>query len=173
MPDIHLNHTIQPMIDGIVFREMRSEEYPMLEKFLYEAIFIPDGVVPLPYDIIYLPELYMYIDGFGTKEGDTAVVAEANGTIVGAAWARIIKDYGHIDDETPSLSISLLPDFRGQGIGTQLWTTLLDRLRNKGYEQVSLSVQKANFATKLYFHSGFRAVKENEEDYVMVKRLVE
>lgn len=131
------------------------------------------GGEPPPYDIIFHPELYMYIADFGSKNGETAVVAEVNGRIVGAAWARIMKDYGHIDDDTPSLSISLLPNLRGQGIGTQLWATLLDRLRTARYHQASLSVQKANFAYKMYLHSEFRIVKENDEDYVMVKKLAE
>lgn len=145
----------------------------MLEDFLYEAIFIPKGVEPPPYDIIYLPELYMYIEDFGSKASDLAVVAEVDGIIIGAVWARIIMDYGHIDDQTPSLSISLHPNFRGQGIGTKLWKTLLvlDHLFLAGYHQCSLSVQKTNFATKMYLRSGFYIVKENQDDYVMVKRL--
>ena len=159
------------MTHNITFRDMRPDEYPILADFLYEAIFIPEGVEPPPYDIIFHPELYIYIDAFGSKATDTAVVAEVNGKVIGAAWARIIKDYGHIDDETPSLSISLYPDFRGQGIGTRLWMTLLDRLYTAGYHQVSLSVQKANFASQMYFRSGFHVVKENEEDYIMLKKL--
>ena len=115
----------------------------------------------------------MYIEDFGSRPSDLAVVAEVDGAIVGAAWARIMKDYGYVDDQTPSLSISLRPNFRGQGIGTKLWQTLLDHLYKAGYQQCSLSVQKANFATKMYLHSGFYVVRENPEDYVMVKRLRE
>jgi hypothetical protein len=152
---------------------MSPHEYCLLEDFLYEAIFIPEGIEPPPYDIIYLPELYMYIEDFGSRPSDLAVVAEVDGAIVGAAWARIMKDYGYVDDQTPSLSISLRPNFRGQGIGTKLWQTLLDHLYKAGYHQCSLSVQKANFATKMYLHSGFYVVRENPEDYVMVKRLRE
>lgn len=161
------------MSNNAVFRRMFPHEYCMLEDFLYEAIFIPEGVEPPSYDIIYLPELYMYIEDFGSKASDLAVVAEVDGIIIGAAWARIMMDYGHIDDQTPSLSISLHPNFRGQGIGTKLWKTLLDLLFLAGYHQCSLSVQKTNFATKMYLHSGFYIVKENQDDYVMVKRLRE
>ena len=159
------------MNQNVIFRDIHPDEHPTLANFLYEAIFIPEGVEPPPYEIIFHPELSIYIDEFGSKAADTAVVAEVDGKVIGAAWARIIKDYGHIDDETPSLSISLYPDFRGQGIGTRLWKTLLDRLRAAGYHQVSLSVQKANFAFQMYLSSGFQVVKENEHDYVMLKKL--
>ena len=161
------------MSDNSAFRKMSPHEYCLLEDFLYEAIFIPEGIEPPPYDIIYLPELYMYIEDFGSRPSDLAVVAEVDGAIVGAAWARIMKDYGYVDDQTPSLSISLRPNFRCQGIGTKLWQTLLDHIYKAGYHQCSLSVQKANFATKMYLHSGFYVVRENPEDYVMVKRLRE
>jgi acetyltransferase, GNAT family len=159
------------MANNIIYREMRPSEYAQLENFLYEAIFIPEGVALPPRDIIYHPELYMYIDDFGNKPADHAVVAEINGQIIGAAWARIMNDYGHVDDNTPSLSISLYGQYRGKGIGTQLWDKLLTNLRGAGFQQVSLSVQKNNFALKLYRRSGFYVVKENEEDYVMLKKL--
>ena len=88
-------------------RKLDKTEYNVLEDFLYEAIFIPEGVEAPPREIINQPELQVYIAGFGTQEGDTAVCAEADGKLVGAAWARIMNDYGHIDDGTPSIAISL------------------------------------------------------------------
>jgi acetyltransferase, GNAT family len=159
------------MANNIIYREMHPSEYAQLENFLYEAIFIPEGVALPPRDIIYHPELYMYIDDFGNKPADHAVVAEIDGHIIGSAWARIMNDYGHVDDNTPSLSISLYGPYRGKGIGTQLWDKLLTNLREAGFQQVSLSVQKNNFAQKLYRRSGFYVVKENEEDFVMLKKL--
>ena len=52
--------------------------------------------------------------------------------------------YGHIDSSTPSLTISLLPGYRGLGIGTQLLDSLLFLLRENGYLRASLSVQRKN-----------------------------
>lgn len=153
-------------------RLMSPSEYPLLEDFLYEAIFLPEGIEPLPRSIVRHPDLQIYIEGFGTRRGDVAVAAEVDGKIAGAAWARIMNDYGHVDDDTPSLSIALYKEYRRRGIGTALWKYLLERLKEEGYEKASLSVQKANFATKIYRDSGFRVVKENEEDYVMVADLV-
>lgn len=45
-------------------------------------------------------------------------------------------------------------------------------LRNKGYKQVSLSVQKANYAVKMYLKLGFKTIKETEDEFVMVKNII-
>lgn len=156
------------MKNVVNIRPMNPSECPLLEDFLYEAIFLPEGVAPPSRDIILLPELQLYIAEFGTQKADIAFVAEVEKKIVGAAWSRIVNDYGHIDDRTPSLSISLYSEYRNQGIGTKLFQKLLDQLAEEGYEKASLSVQKANYAAKMYLKMGFYVVKENEEDYVMV-----
>ena len=153
------------------FRELNETETNVLEDFLYEAIFIPEGVEKPSRDIINEPELQIYIKDFGTKRGDYCLVAEVENKIVGAAWSRIINDYGHIDNETPSLSISLYNEYRGLGIGTELMNQLLVLLKNKGFKQSSLSVQKANYAFKMYRKLGFEIVRENDEEYVMAIKL--
>lgn len=154
-----------------IIREMLKEEYSLLEDFLYEAIFIPEGISPPPESIIMQPELQMYINDFGRKKDDTAFVAEVDGKAAGAVWARIMNDYGHIDDSTPSLAISLYKEYRGQGIGTALLQEMLSVLKQKGYARTSLAVQKANYAVKMYQKAGFEIVDENEEEYIMVFRL--
>lgn len=111
-----------------IIRKIKQEESDVLNTFLYEAIFIPEGVEPPPKDIINQPELQVYVDGFGNKDGDIAFVAELNGAIVGAVWVRIMDDYGHIDDETPSFAISLLREYRGYGIGTELMRSLIKNI---------------------------------------------
>lgn len=154
----------------VTIREIQKQEYPLLENFLYEAIFIPEGVASPPKTIIASPELQVYIDHFGESRDDHGLVAVADGKIVGVVWGRIMNDYGHIDDETPSLAISLYKEYRGLGIGTALMEEMLVLLRACGYRQVSLSVQKANYAVKLYFKTGFEIVKESEEEYIMLFR---
>jgi ribosomal protein S18 acetylase RimI-like enzyme len=148
-------------------REIRQEEYAILDEFLYEAIFVPDGVEAPPKSIIRQPELQVYVSGFGKKD-DHCLVAEVNGKIIGAVWTRIMNDYGHVDDTAPSFAISLYKNFRGQGIGTALMIEMLALLRERGYKKASLSVQKANDAYRLYLKVGFTVVDENEEEYIMV-----
>ncbi|MGX5859948.1 N-acetyltransferase family protein [Streptococcus sanguinis] len=152
-------------------RTLKSEEIPLLEEFLYQAIFIPSGLEPLPRSILKEPELEMYIEDFGQQPDDWALAAEVNGQLVGSVWVRIMKDYGYFDDQTPSLSISFLPDFRGQGLGQQLMTAMLDLLKAKGYPSVSLSVSKDNPALRFYQRLGFVTVEERGNDYLMLCRL--
>lgn len=152
-------------------REINAAEYPLLEDFLYEAIFIPQGVEPPPRSIINNDELQVYIKDFGEKPDDRCLVAEADEKIVGVVWVRIMEDYGHIDDETPSFAISLYREYRGHGIGTALIVKMLELLRESGYKKASLAVQKENYAVKMYKKVGFEVVGENEEEYIMVCNL--
>lgn len=152
-------------------RKMQKQEYPLLDDFLYEAIYIPDGVEPPPKTIITSPELQVYVEGFGESKDDWGLAAEVDGKIVGAVWVRIMNDYGHIDDETPSLAISLYKEYRGLGIGTAMMKEMPALLKSHGYSRVSLSVQKANYAVKLYLKVGFEIIRDNEEEYIMVKDL--
>ena len=151
-------------------REIKENEYPVLPDFLYEAIVIPEGAEKPPKPIVEQPELQTSIADFG-KADDWCFVAEVKERIVGAVWVRIMNDYGHIDDETPSLAISLHEEYRRLGLGTALMDAMLQFLRAKEYKQVSLSVQKANYAVHMYRKAGFAVVKENEGEYIMVCRL--
>lgn len=64
--------------------------------------------------------------------------------------------------------MSLYKEYRGYGIGTALLEDLLTKLRHSKYAKVSLSVQKANYAVKMYQKVGFKIVSENNEEYIMV-----
>ena len=154
-----------------IIRNIRKSEIGLLKDFLYEAVFVPEGVESPPRDIVERPELRVYTDAFGTREGDNCLVAELGGRVVGSVWTRIMDDYGHVDDETPSLALSLDKDVRGQGIGSALLTHMLALLKKKGYAQVSLSVQKTNYAVRLYRKAGFEIVKDMEEEYIMICKL--
>jgi len=153
------------------YRPLQSSETELLKTFIYEAIFIPEGVEPPPFDIIYQPEIALYYEQFGTGSADNCIVAEADGKVVGAAWTRIMNDYGHVDDQTPSFAISLLKEFRNKGIGTELMRRMLQLLKNQGYKQASLAVQKANYAVRMYKKVGFEIVDENTEEFIMVCHL--
>ena len=156
-----------------IIRAMRETEYPLLENFLYEAIFVPEGVEPPPKSIVNTPELQVYIENFGTRIHDKSLVAEINHKVIGAVWVRIMNDYGHIDDETPSFAISLYKEYRGLGIGTEMMKAMLAILKDCGYSQASLAVQKANYAVKMYRKVGFEIVGENAQEYIMIARIQE
>jgi len=149
-------------------RKIYENEYARLNDFLYEAIFIPEGVEAPPKSIINQPELQVYVKDFGTEPNDICFVAEVDGNVVGAVWVRIMDDYGHVGDGIPSFAISLYKEYRGQRIGTALMKRMLVELKERGYEKTSLAVQKANYAVKMYQNVGFEIVDENEEEYIMV-----
>ncbi len=152
----------------VFIRRLRKEEIPLLKVFLYEAIFVPEGAESPPREILEKPELRVYTDGFGAREADNCLVADRGGKAVGAVWTRIMDDYGHVDDETPSFAISLLPEYRGRGIGTRLMEEMLALLKSEGFARASLAVQKANYALRMYRNVGFQIVGENAEEYIMV-----
>ena len=114
-----------------------------MKDYLYDAIFIPQGVKPPDKSIINNEDLQVYIKDFGNKKDDICFLAEMDHDIVGAVWIRIMNDYGHIDDQTPSLAISVKKEYRGLGIGTKLMETMLVSVKHHGYQSVSLSVQKS------------------------------
>lgn len=158
------------LVDYII-REIHKNEIYFLDDFLYEAIFIPEGTTAPAKSIIYDPFLQVYVKDFGKIAGDYGLVAEINKCIVGAVWVRIMNDYGHVDDETPSFAISLYRQYRGKGIGSNLMKEMLKLLKEKGYKQTSLAVQKHNYALKMYQNVGFEIIKESEEEYLMLYKL--
>ena len=143
----------------------------ILEKFLYNTIYIPDGSTPLDKSIIYNKEIYNDLEGV-RKDDDIVLGCEYNNKIVALSWSRIlngeVKGYGNIDDKTPEIAISVLKGYRNKGMGTSLLKEHLKVLKNNNYKRVSLSVNKENYALDLYKKLGFDIIKENNEDYIMV-----
>ena len=73
-----------------------------------------------------------------------------------------------IDSETPELAMAVFKKYRRLGIGTELLHRIADLAFNsRDYKQISLSVNKASYAAKMYRKFGFEMVKENEQDYIM------
>jgi len=147
---------------------MTREEFPLLSGFLYEAIFIPEGAAPPPRTVLLSPPLRDYVAGFGSRRDDRALVAEAAGRVVGAVWVRCGAGFGRVAEGVPELAVALDPACRGRGVGTRLLRAMLRLLADEGYPAVSLSVQKANPAVRLYRRLGFQVVREHPEEYVMV-----
>jgi len=159
----------------IIVREILAEELGILDEMLYEALYQPEGSEPAARDVTKIPEINVYIDSFGSMKDDHCFVAELNGSIIGAVWVRIlagdIRGYGNIDDQTPEFAISLLKEYRNQGTGTLLMQKMIEHLKKQGYAQTSLSVQKINYASRMYQKLGFKIIRENEHDYIMLLKL--
>jgi GNAT superfamily N-acetyltransferase len=108
-----------------------------------------------------------YHDGWG-RESDLVVVADDAGRAVGAAYCRLMRGYGYIDDHTPEVTIGVESSHRGRGIGGQLLDALADLARRHGFQRLSLSVEPDNPARALYERVGYRQVGVDEDGGIVM-----
>jgi ribosomal protein S18 acetylase RimI-like enzyme len=151
-----------------VIRHAGAQDLPFLRDMLRHAYYARWGSeadVPLE----------RYVAGWG-RDGDNALVAIDQFQPVGAAWYRLFEQdepgYGYVDEETPELTIAVVPSRRGLGLGEQLLTALLEDARAAGYRRISLSVEPDNPALHLYEQHGFAKVGERGGAWVMRAELV-
>ncbi len=89
------------------------------------------------------------------------MVAE-DGQPVSAAWLRLLPEqdpgYGFVDEQTPELSIGVVPAHRGRGIGSLLLEAPIEAARKQRYQALSLSVEPDNPAQRLYERHGFQMI---------------
>ncbi|MHB1293779.1 MAG: GNAT family N-acetyltransferase [Anaerolineae bacterium] len=151
-------------------RPLTPDDMPFLWEMLYQAVYVPAGQPPLPRDIVQRPEVARYVAGWG-RAGDCGYLACAVATDrpVGAVWLRRwtaeSHGYGYLDEATPELSIAVLPEARGRGVGTRLLTDLL--ASPCGATAISLSVTEGNPAQRLYQRFGFRIVQRDDSSLIM------
>ncbi|MGQ4833127.1 MAG: ribosomal protein S18-alanine N-acetyltransferase [Candidatus Asgardarchaeia archaeon] len=132
-----------------------------------------------------LPEnySYYYFHHLVSNWPDVCLDAKVNGNIVGYILCRVEKGFsvfggirwvtkGHI------VSIAVLPQFRGKGIGTQLMKHAIKNLIEKyNVSEIYLEVRVSNPAQHLYERLKFRKVKvlkgyysDGEDAYLMALR---
>jgi ribosomal protein S18 acetylase RimI-like enzyme len=82
---------------------------------------------------------------------------------LGAAWLRFLTDdkshYGYYDDETPELAIAVLPEMKGQGVGSALLSHMIETARGQ-VPAIVLTVRNDNPARHLYERCGFVVIDE-------------
>lgn len=158
----------------ITIRNIRPDEHYFLREMLEQAIYFPDESLKQEKLLELEPVLSKYFENFG-RTGDLALVAVNGDILVGAIWTRLFAkekgSYGFVDENTPELSMAIREDHRGQGIGTRLIDKLFEKLRDRGFRQVSLSVDKRNPALNLYQRSGFELFSEDGNAYTMLRRI--
>ena len=150
-----------------MIRPAGAQDLPFLRDMLRHAYYARWGSeadVPLE----------RYVVGWG-RRGDDALVAIDEFQPVGAAWFRLFEadepGYGFVDENTPELTIAIVPSRRGKGLGEQLLISLLDRAREEGYARISLSVEADNPAIRLYEQHGFTRVGDRAGALVMSAEL--
>ena len=115
-----------------------------------------------------------YVKGWG-RPGDTALIAVEEAFPVGAGWYRIFRreqpGYGFVDEQTPELTIAVVPSRRGRGLGDALLTGLCERAREEGHPALSLSVERGNDGLmRFYEKHGFELIAEDDGDSVTLRR---
>jgi ribosomal protein S18 acetylase RimI-like enzyme len=149
-----------------VIRQAGPQDVPFLKDMLRHAYYWRATTVPESGE----PPVQRYVERWG-RPGDTALIAIQDFQRVGAAWFRLFKaddpGYGFVDEQTPELSIAIVPSKRGTGLGSELLDALLNRARADGYHAISLSVEKDNPAAALYERHGFERVGEDDGAWTM------
>lgn len=148
-------------------RDLLPSEHHLLNQFLYEAVYAAPGEPRPPRSVVDAPEMRAYVEGFG-RAGDVALCSERDGQVVGVAWARLMHGFGFVDKDVPELAVAVLPAWRGRGTGTRLLEALARRAAVAGHPALSLSVQRANPALRLYERLGFREVGGDDAEAVML-----
>jgi ribosomal protein S18 acetylase RimI-like enzyme len=150
-----------------VIRPAGAQDIPFLRDMLRHAYYArwgSDADVPLE----------RYVAAWG-RRGDTALVAIEEFQPVGAAWYRLFDGdepgYGFVDEQTPELTLAVVPSRRGRGLGKELLEELLARAGQAGFPAVSLSVEPDNPALHLYEQHGFQAVGDRSGALVMKAEL--
>lgn len=162
-------------VSSAVIMPLAAHDREFLREMCYLAVFVPPGHEPPPRHIIDEPAVAVYIEDWG-REHDMGFIAadRESGRRIGAVWLRLFSadhpGFGFVAPDIPELSLSVVPDRRGEGIGSMLLDAILEKAAAR-YAAVSLSVSKDNPACRLYQRAGFREVAATCESLIMVKEL--
>jgi GNAT superfamily N-acetyltransferase len=114
--------------------------------------------------------LWRYVAGWG-RRGDSAVIALEGGFPVGAAWFRLFPrdepGFGYVDEQTPEVSIAVVPSRRGHGIGSELLDALIGWATEQGFDGLSLSVADESPAMHVFEKQGFEKVQQTDGSWTM------
>jgi GNAT superfamily N-acetyltransferase len=116
--------------------------------------------------------VFRYVQNWG-RRGDAGVIAFSGPNEYGAAWYRLFPEsapgFGFVDEETPELTIAVVPSHRGHGTGGELLEALLAQARADGFARVSLSAEPGQ--TSFYEKQGFREHQREDGTVTMVADL--
>lgn len=155
-----------------VLRPAGPDDLEHIRWALYTALaWDPQRRLPPPEVTLEHPEAARYHRDWG-RHGDLAVVAEANGQVVGVAYCRLFTEadhgHGYVDEETPEVAVAVREDKRGEGLGARLLSALADTAHTAGYERLSLSVAAENPASRLYERLGYREISSDGDGVRML-----
>ena len=161
-----------------MFRLSAHADPAFLAEMLYEAVnWHDDGAEERPSmeTVLGVAENARYITDWG-RTGDVALYAlDRRDEPVGAVWLRQFTadqpGYGYVADDIPELAIGVYPEFRRQKVGTLLLGSMIARAERDHVRAISLSVNHANPAKRLYARHGFEVVAEPGDALTMLLEL--
>jgi GNAT superfamily N-acetyltransferase len=159
----------------LVLREANADDVEHVKWALYTALaWNPERRLPPPEITLEHPEAARYHRGWG-RPGDFGVIATVDGQAVGVAYCRLFTDddhgHGYVDDRTPEVAVAVRDGHRGRGLGARLLEHLADVTRSEGFKRLSLSVDAANPARRLYERLGYRELAVDEAGVRMTLEL--
>ena len=126
-------------------------------------------------DLLADPVVIRIARGWRRPSDDGVVAEEDSGEPVGACWFRVLgrTDAGaaSIGAGVPELTLGVRPLRRAQGVGRALLVAACGVARDAGHQRISLRVDRAAFAERLYRSEGFVVVAAGPVEDVMVKTL--
>jgi GNAT superfamily N-acetyltransferase len=159
----------------LVLRDAGADDVEHVKWALYTALaWNPERRLPPAEITIEHPEAVRYHRGWG-RPGDLGVIATVEGETVGVAYCRLFTEddhgHGYVDERTPEVAVAVSDGHRGRGLGARLLENLAEQARAAGFEQLSLSVDAANPARRLYERLGYREVAADDDGVRMVVTL--
>jgi GNAT superfamily N-acetyltransferase len=129
--------------------------------------------VALP-DVLAQSTFCRYVDGWGCDDAGI-VVEDGAGAPIGAAWRRSFPTgrpgFGFVAEDVPEISVAVRRPWRGHGLGNRLLAALETQAQRTGIAALSLSVETANPAHRLYERRGYRTVARTGITHTMVLNL--
>jgi len=120
-----------------------------------------------------LDDTTIYSDFYGLSTKDLGLYALIDNSIVGAIWSRKLNAEHNaaafIDENTPVLSMVILPEFRGKGIGSAMMSQFLLEA-GEVYEQLSILVKEEEKTVKFFEKFDF-VTTPNNANKTMLKKL--
>jgi ribosomal protein S18 acetylase RimI-like enzyme len=99
------------------------------------------------------------------------VIALEEGFPIGAAWFRLFTrdepGFGFVDEQTPEVSIAVVPSRRGRGIGSELLDALIDVAKEQEFGALSLSVADESPAMHMFEQQGFEKTEQTDGSWTM------
>jgi GNAT superfamily N-acetyltransferase len=159
---------------NIRLRTSEPSDIQFMREMLYEAVFWrPNPNKPSFEEGLTYPGVSNALADWGTRDGDTAVIALCDSTSVGAAWYRFYTDdnciRGYTNDAIPTVVIAVHENYRRQGIGVKMIEWLIEHATKHNIQKLSLMVSKDNHAIRLYQKCGFQEYADEGDSLLMLR----